>query len=111
MAQRHIVQLIDDLDGSEADETVVFAIDGTSYEIDLTSKNAAGMRDALALYVASGRRTSRPAAASGRRRRPSPGSDREQLQAIREWARRNGHEVGAKGRIPSTILDAYHAQN
>ncbi|HEV7191936.1 MAG TPA: Lsr2 family protein [Jatrophihabitantaceae bacterium] len=110
MAQRHIVQLVDDLDGSEATETVSFAIDGSSYEIDLSSKNAAALRDAVALYVASGRRTTR-SSSSGRRRRGAPGSDREQLQAIREWARSNGHNVGSKGRIPSAILEAYHAQN
>lgn len=110
MAQRHIVQLIDDLDGSEATETVTFGIDGANYDIDLSGKNAAALRDALALYVASARRTTR-SGTSGRRRRSSAGSDREQLQAIREWARRNGHNVGSKGRIPATVLEAYHAQS
>ena len=112
MAQRHIVQLIDDLDGSEAAETVSFAIDGTSYEIDLSESNAAAMRDAFATYVANARRAGgRPAGGSGRRRGGRASSDREQTQAIREWARRSGHQVGAKGRIPANVLEAYHAQH
>lgn len=109
MAQRHIVQLIDDLDGSEASETVSFGIDGAQYEIDLSSKNAAALRDAVALYVASARRSSR-SSGSGRRRNGA-GSDREQTQAIRDWARRNGHAIGSKGRIPAAIVEAYNAQH
>jgi hypothetical protein len=111
MAQKHIVQLIDDLDEGPADETVSFALDGTNYEIDLSEKNAAKMRDVLADYVANGRRTSRSAgrpAGSGRRSRGG-GSDREQTQAIREWARNNGHKIGDKGRIPAVVLDAYNS--
>jgi hypothetical protein len=113
MAQKHIVQLIDDLDGGEAAETVSFAIDGSSYEIDLSAKNAAKLRDTLAVYVASARRGSRagrPSAVAGRGGR-SARSDREQTQAIREWARKNGHKIGEKGRIPATVLEAYNAAN
>lgn len=113
MAQKTIVQLIDDLDQGSADETVSFGIDGSSYEIDLSAKNAAKLRDVLAPYVANARRAGRaaPRAAggSGRRGRPTRG-DREQTQAIREWARKNGHKVGEKGRIPASVLEAYHSQ-
>jgi hypothetical protein len=113
MARQTIVQLIDDLDQSRADETVSFALDGVQYEIDLSSKNAARMRDALASYVANARRSGRGAAvrngSAGRRGRSARG-DREQTQAIREWARRNGHKVGDKGRIPATVLEAYNSQ-
>jgi hypothetical protein len=114
MAQKHIVQLIDDLDGSQAAETVSFGIDGASYEIDLSAKNAAKLRDVLAVYVGSARRASwggRPPAAGGRRSGRAGRSDREQTQAIREWARKNGHKIGEKGRIPATVLEAYHAAN
>lgn len=115
MAQKHIVQLIDDLDDGSADETVNFGLDGSTYEIDLSAKNAAALRDSLAKYVAnarraSGRSTRSPSAGGSRRGRPAR-SDREQTQAIREWARNNGHKVGEKGRIPAHILEAYHAQN
>jgi hypothetical protein len=112
MAQKTIVQLIDDLDQSPAEETVSFALDGTAYEIDLSSENAAKLRDALAVYVGNARRVSRSAArgpAQNRRVRPARG-DREQTQAIREWARRNGHKIGDKGRIPAHILEAFNSQ-
>ncbi|MGN6606715.1 MAG: histone-like nucleoid-structuring protein Lsr2 [Jatrophihabitans sp.] len=115
MAQQHIVQLIDDIDESPADETVSFALDGNRYEIDLSAANAAKLREAMALYVAHARREGgRPARANGTARRAagrSARSDREQTQAIREWARQNGFTVGEKGRIPATVLEAYHSQN
>jgi nucleoid-associated protein Lsr2 len=114
MAQKHIVQLIDDLDQSVAEETVSFALDGTNYEIDLSAENAAKFRDTLAEYVANARRASRGGGgtrmpSAPRRARPARG-DREQTQAIREWARSNGHKIGEKGRIPAHILDAYNAK-
>jgi hypothetical protein len=112
MAQKHIVQLIDDLDGGVATETVSFSIDGAGYEIDLSDKNAAKLRDTLANYVANARRTSRGGRAAGASsRRGASRSDREQTQAIREWARQNGHKVGEKGRIPAQILEAFHAKH
>ncbi len=107
MAQKHIVQLIDDLDGDEAAETVAFALDGNRYEIDLSVENAATLRDALAVYIANARRSARAATPSAGRARPQR-SDREQTAAIREWARTNGHRVGEKGRIPSTVIEAYN---
>src|SRR6266496_1421375 len=112
MAQNTIVQLIDDLDQGAADETVRFGLDGTNYEIDLSAKNAAKLRDSLANYVANARRSGRSgarAAGSGRRGGAARG-DREQTQAIREWGRKNGWKVGSKGRIPADLLDAYNSQ-
>jgi len=113
MAQKTIVQLIDDLDQGAADETVSFALDGAKYEIDLSTANAQKLRDALAPYVASGRRasrsTTRPAGAGRRSSGRGARSDREQLQAIREWGRKNGWKVNARGRIPADLLDAYNS--
>jgi hypothetical protein len=113
MAQKHIVQLIDDLDGGPADETVNFALDGTNYEIDLSDKNAGRLREALAEFVASARRANRGSrarsGAAPRRARNGRG-DPEQTAAIRDWARRNGYKVGEKGRIPGDVLEAYNAQ-
>lgn len=113
MAQKTIVQLIDDLDQGAADETVSFGLDGTNYEIDLSAKNAAKLRDALANYVANARRAGRGAgrAPSAGRRGRTARSDREQTQAIREWGRKNGWTVGAKGRIPADLLEAYNSQH
>jgi hypothetical protein len=107
MAQKHIVQLIDDLDGVEAQETVSFSLDGTRYEIDLSEDNATRLRESLAVYVANARRSARYGAVGNGRR--THRADREQTAAIREWARNNGHPIGDKGRIPSSVLDAYHA--
>ena len=114
MAQKTIVQLIDDLDQGSADETVSFGLDGASYEIDLSAKNAAKLRDSLATYIASARRSGRPGgrpSGAGRRGR-TRGSrgDREQTQAIREWARKNGFSISERGRIPADVLDAYNAK-
>ena len=110
MAKQTTVTLIDDLDGSEADEQVEFAIDGKGYEIDLSSANVSRLRDALAPYVsaarrAGGRRGSSSSAASPPSR---PGTDREQNQAIREWAQQQGMKISERGRIPSNVLEAYH---
>jgi nucleoid-associated protein Lsr2 len=114
MAQKTIVQLIDDLDQGAADETVSFGLDGTNYEIDLSKKNAAKLRDALAVYVANARRAGRSGAGrttgSARRGRGVRG-DREQTQAIREWGRKNGWNVSSRGRIPADLLEAYNSQN
>ena len=119
MATQTIVTLVDDLDGSEASESVSFALDGASYEIDLSDSNADKLRDALAGYVASARRVDgarrgpgRPPKAAktakvARGARTAP--DREQTAAIREWARSNGHEVSERGRLSASVLAAFEA--
>lgn len=117
MAQKVTVALIDDMDGSEASETLEFALDGVTYQIDLSSNNASKLRDGLASFVASARRSGgrkrvaggRPAGAAGKAPRPAA-ADREQNQAIREWARKQGMKVSDRGRIPAEVLDAYHNQ-
>jgi hypothetical protein len=113
MAQKTIVQLIDDLDQGVAEETVSFGLDGAAYEIDLSAENAAKLRDALAEYVANARRSGRSGArpTGGSRRGRAARGDREQTQAIREWARKNGHKIGEKGRIPAHILEAYNSSS
>ncbi|QYN41132.1 Lsr2 family protein (plasmid) [Pseudonocardia sp. DSM 110487] len=113
MAQIREVRLIDDLDGEAADETVEFGVDGRNYEIDLSKTNAARLRDALASYVAAARRVgSRRRAGTASRTVPSRPStaDREQNQAIRDWARKRGMKVSDRGRIPAEVLTAYHKQ-
>ncbi|WP_163755771.1 histone-like nucleoid-structuring protein Lsr2 [Mycobacterium botniense] len=112
MAKKVTVTLIDDFDGeAAADETVEFGLDGVTYEIDLSTKNAAKLRNEMSKWVEAGRRV-------GGRRRGRSGSarsrgamDREQSAAIREWARRNGHNVSTRGRIPADIIEAFHAAN
>lgn len=110
MAQRVQVILEDDLDGSEADETVMFGLDGAEYEVDLSAENAQGLRDAVAAYVGVARRT------GGRRKRTSsattPARAAEESSGastgdIRAWAQENGYEVSSRGRVSSEIRNAY----
>ena len=106
MAQKVHIVLEDDLDGSDATQTVSFALDGTSYEIDLNDKNAASLRDALATYVGHARKVS----GSRRGRRSSASSSTgHSAKEIRDWARDNGHDVPERGRIPSDVRDAFEA--
>ena len=107
MAQKVKILLIDDLDGSDAEETVSFAVDGVSYEIDLNDEHAAELREAFARWIGHARR------AGGRKstgRRSSGSSARNgDTGAVREWARENGYKVSDRGRVPAEIREAYAA--
>ena len=108
MAQKVRVELVDDLDGSAAAETLAFGLDGTTYEIDLNKRNAKALRKSLETYVSAARRT-------GGKRQPKNGkavakgkvdlgpSTRE----LRDWARDNGFEVADRGQIPSAVREAF----
>ena len=109
MAKQTTVTLIDDIDGGEAEEQIEFAVDGKSYEIDLSAKNSKKLRDVLAPYVAAARRTGGRRTASAPAPAVRPVSDRQQNQAIREWATTQGMKISERGRIPSNVLEAYHA--
>jgi nucleoid-associated protein Lsr2 len=106
MAQKVQVILVDDIDGGAADETVSFSLDGVSYEIDLSTKNAASFRDGLAQYVGTARKVGGRSAGRGSARRRSAGGDNRTAQ-IREWARSNGHAVNERGRISAKVVEAY----
>lgn len=109
MAQRVRVLLIDDIDGGEGDETVAFSLDGTSYEIDLSERNAKRLRQQLEPFVASARKARKP---TGRVTRGSrPVSSRERSAEIREWAKTNGIKVNERGRIPARVIEQYQAAN
>src|SRR5207247_10599612 len=110
MAKKVQVTLVDDIDQSTAAETVSFGLDGAVYEIDLSKSNARKLRDALSVYVGSARRVSRTGRGGGPRAARRGGrTDREQTQAIRDWARKNGYTVSDRGRVPAAVLDAYHS--
>lgn len=116
MAQIREVRLIDDLDGESADETVEFGLDGKVFEIDLSKGNAGRLRDALAEFVAAARKSGGSRRRSGGSGAPAapvrrPSIDREQNQAIRDWARKRGMKVSDRGRIPADVLEAYHQEN
>ena len=117
MAQKVQVILVDDVDGGEAAETVSFALDGVSYEVDLSEKNASALRDALGPWVGHARRVggrsggrSRAGASSGgsARSRASGGSaGKHDLADVRSWARDNGFKVSDRGRVSSEVIAAY----
>lgn len=109
LAQKTFVQLVDDLDGTPIPDgegrSVVFSYDGTSYEIDLSDAHVAEFKEALAPFVAAGRRSERVTS----KKTPGSKSDPAELQRMREWARSNGHEVSDRGRVSAVIRDAYNA--
>lgn len=104
MAKKQITLIVDDLTGEEAGDarTITFALEGVTYEIDLTPTNAEALSEALAPYIAAGRRT------GGRTRgaRPSATSD---ASKIREWASVQGIAAPARGRIPLAVVEQYKA--
>jgi hypothetical protein len=109
MAQR--VVLTDDLDGSEATQTVNYTIDGQEYEIDLSDDNVQRFHGALEPFVSASRQVSRQAAPTrrgrGDGRRTSGNSGRDDISQIRAWAESQGMDVSARGRIRKRIIDAY----
>lgn len=110
VAQKVQVLLVDDLDGGEADETVTFALDGKTYEIDLTTANADKLRGLLEPYTKGGRRTGgRSSGGRGKGRAASAGSP--DTAKIRAWAKENGYNVNDRGRVPAEIKQAYEDAN
>lgn len=111
MAQRIRVELVDDLDGSDATETITFGLDGTNYEVDLNESNATRLRHALADFVEIAREV------KGRRKATrvatvAPainGTTRPKPKDVREWAAANGVELSGTGRIPATVVKQYEA--
>ncbi|MUL67253.1 hypothetical protein BOO86_22455 [Mycobacterium sp. CBMA 234] len=133
MAERIVVQLVDDITGVEitddTGERINFSVRGVDFQIDLSAANVAKFEKALAPYLdaatrVGGRRARTQKAAEpttrsakggttrGRAKKAAKGaSSKEQLAAIREWAQDNGYDVAARGRIKAEIVEAYHAAN
>ena len=103
MAQKIQVSLISDVDGAPADESVTIGLDGVAYELDLTTAQATELRDALAPWVKAGRKVGGRTAPRGKR----AGRGSSDAQAIRDWAKANGHTVSERGRISAHVQDAY----
>lgn len=107
MSKKTIVTLVDDLDGTDAAETIAFAVDGAAYEIDLSADNAAALRAALEPYVKAGRRTS--ASRRGGRSSSAGSGGGASPKEIRAWAADNGVDVPARGRIPAGVHEQFLA--
>jgi hypothetical protein len=121
MAQRVTVVLIDDLDGSEASETVAFGIDGETYEIDLNEDNTAALRESLAPYVKAGRKSGRTSGKGARKTSQSNGTgsgglSKADRDAVREWSRSKAatkagvQPLGERGRVPQAAATAWQAR-
>ncbi|MDN4477479.1 histone-like nucleoid-structuring protein Lsr2 [Demequina lignilytica] len=110
MAQKVQVVLVDDIDGSTADETIAFSLDGTSYEIDLNSTHAKEFRDAVAPWISAGRRMNARKPASRARRAESRAAKASDAAEIRAWAKANGVDVPERGRIPAKVREAFDAR-
>ena len=102
MATKILTTLQDDIDGSNATETVRFALDGVEWEIDLSERNANRLRNSLSDFIAHGRKV------GGKRRKPTSSSQTD-TKAIRKWAEATGIEVSARGRIPTEVVERYRA--
>jgi len=107
MAKKTVVLLEDDIDGSEATETLSFALDGSDYEIDLNEGHAKELREALTRFTNAGRKV------SGARGRPASrtksSQDGPDAKAVRMWAAENGIPVNARGRIQAEVVEKYEA--
>jgi hypothetical protein len=109
VAQKIQTLFIDDIDGSEAEGTVRFALDGAEYEIDLNAKHADALRKALAKYVDAARRssgTARRPARGGRSRASATGVNTTE---VREWAKAQGIDVKDRGRVPAELVVRFRA--
>jgi hypothetical protein len=109
VAQKIQTLFIDDIDGSEAEGTVRFALDGADYEIDLNTKHAEALREALSRYVDAARRSSGPTrkpVRSGRRAAAATGLNTTE---VREWAKAQGIDVKDRGRVPAELVVRFRA--
>jgi hypothetical protein len=131
VAQKTVLELVDDIDGGPADETVAFALDGVEFVIDLSAENAARLRDTLAEYVGHARRIGgrksrtrttaavpepvaaapEPVAAANGKPDTKPDTQpdtkpdaKPDTQAVREWARSQGETVAERGRVPQAVV-------
>lgn len=117
MAKQTITTILDDIDGSDAEETVTFALDGIGYEIDLNAKHAGELREFLSKYMDAGTRIGRVEGRNAQLTRhvpsvyrPQTAESREWNQKVRAWAVNNGWELSDRGRIPQHVIDAFEAK-
>ena len=108
MAQKVQTLFVDDIDGSDADGTIRFGLDGTDYEIDLNSEHAQALRDALARYISAARRAGADTRRQARSGRKAPANGVNTTE-IREWAKAQGIEVKDRGRVPAELVVKFKA--
>lgn len=109
MSRLIVHHLVDDLDGHVLDagkgETVTFAFDGVTYEIDLSDANVGTFREVMGPYISAGRRV----VGKGRPAKPRRRHGQRDLGPVRAWAKNNGHVVSDRGRVPQAVIAAFDA--
>ena len=108
MAQKVQVMLLCDLDDGnvDAEETLQFSVDNTTYEVDVCAKHAQQIREGLEPFVTHGRKIS---ASSSNRRRQRTGAGRQETANVRAWAKDQGIHINERGRIPASVVREYEA--
>ncbi|WP_433463949.1 histone-like nucleoid-structuring protein Lsr2 [Spirillospora sp. CA-128828] len=109
--QKIEINVIDDIDGSPAEETIMFSLDGVSFEIDLNADNAAALRDIFRPYLEHGRKKPWPGrrATTGPQRTHRHARSRMKSAEIRQWAKTRGLAINDRGRIPAYVIEEYEA--
>jgi len=105
MAQKVQKHLVDDIDGSQAEGTVRFALDGVAYEIDLSVAHTEELHKILAWYIAHARKAGRARRGGGRGGRRNAGAI--DMHKVRDWASEQGIEIKERGRVPAGIVEKY----
>jgi hypothetical protein len=109
---KHVeTKLVDDIDGAEAAETVLFSLDAASYEIDLSTQHAAKLRDTLAPYVAAARRAGGSTRPARRQTATAAKRLRDDLREARAWLAEHGYPIKERGRINDAWLADYDAKS
>lgn len=111
MAQKIETVIVDDLDGSQAETTVRFGLDGTQYEIDLNTAHIEELHSAFDRYIRAGRKLGSTTRSANRSSVPRPAIDGPSPSDVREWARKQGIEVSDRGRVPSDLVAKFNAAN
>jgi hypothetical protein len=106
MAQQIQTLFIDDIDGGPAEGTVRFGLDGTDYEIDLSTAHNEDLHKVLAAYVTCARKAAGTARRGSRGRRPADALD---TRKVREWAKGQGIDIKERGRVPAEVIEKYQA--
>lgn len=118
MAQKVLTTLQDDIDGTKASETITFALDGISYQIDLNTRHASKLRKTFAPFINAGRRVGGRStrrvggttqSASGRPKVMTAAPTPVDPAAVRAWAAANKIKVSARGRVPSAVIEQFRA--
>jgi hypothetical protein len=110
MARQIIERLVDDIDGTPANNTITFSVDGSTYSIDLSGKHESALRSALSPFLAVARKA-RPETRAGSAPGARAAGDKNRNAAMRAWALSEGVQLPSRGRIAGVVQDAYASKD